>query len=135
MNLKRAFETIDRERLLEKMYQYGIRRRILKNSSNHIWIIENSRCDLIIHGLLLLTTEYGVPQGSILGPLLFIIYINDIIEVCPEGYNIKMFTDETLIYVSGESSANLEVKLITVFNIIEHWMNINKLKMNARKTK
>jgi len=46
-----------------------------------------------------------------------------------------MFADDTLIYVSGESSADLELKLYTVFNIIEHWMNINKLKTNARKTK
>jgi len=76
-----------------------------------------------------------VPQGSVLGPLLFILYINNIIEVCPDGCNIKMFADDTLIYVSGESSADLEVKLNTAFNIIEHWMNINKLKMNARKTK
>jgi len=72
-----------------------------------------------------------VPQCSLLGLLLFIVYI---IEVCPEGCNIKMFADNTLIYVSGESSADFEVKLNTAFNIIEHWMNINKLKMNARKT-
>jgi len=76
-----------------------------------------------------------VPQGSVLGPLLFILYINDIIEVCPVGCNIKMFADDTLIYVSGESNADLEVKLNTAFNVIESWMNMNKLKMNARKTK
>jgi len=46
-----------------------------------------------------------------------------------------MFADDTLIYVSRESSADLKVKLNTAFNIIENWMNINKLKMNARKTK
>jgi len=88
---------------------------------NHIWFE-------------LLTTEYGVPQGSVLKPLLFIVYINDIIEVCPEGCNIKKFADDTLIYVSGES-ADLEVKLNTAFNMIKHWMNINKLKMNAHKMK
>jgi len=48
----------------------------------------------------LLTTEYGVPQGSVLGSLLFIVYIKDIIQVCPEGCNIKMFADDTPIYVS-----------------------------------
>lgn len=73
MDLKRAFETIDRERLLEKLYQYGIKgvvlewfRSYLKNRTqqvryNDVWS-------------KLLTTEYGVPQGLILGPLLFIIY-------------------------------------------------------------
>jgi len=45
-----------------------------------------------------------------------------------------MFAD-MLIYVSGESNADLKIKLNTAFNIIEHWMNINKSKMNAHKTK
>jgi len=75
-----------------------------------------------------------VPQGSV-GLLLFIIYINDIIKVCPEGCNIKMFADDTLIYVAGDSSAELERKMNMVFNTVEKWMNINKLKMNAGKTK
>jgi len=47
-----------------------------------------------------------------LGPLLFIVYINDIIKVCPpEGCRIKMFADDMLIYVTGESSAELERKI------------------------
>lgn len=83
----------------------------------------------------LMITEYGVPQGSVLGPLLFIVYINDIIKICPEGCNIKMFADDTLIYVTGESSAELERKMNMSFNTVEEWMNVNKLKMNAEKTK
>lgn len=80
-------------------------------------------------------TEYGVPQGSVLGPLLFIIYINDLVEFCPEECNIKMFADDTLVYVSGESSAELERKMNMVLSIVEEWMSVNKLKMNANKTK
>jgi len=44
-----------------------------------------------------------------------------------------MCANDTLIYVSGESSAYLEVKLNMVFSVIEHWMNINKFKMNAKR--
>jgi len=134
MDLKRAFETIDRERLLEKLYQYGIRgtalewlRSYLKNRTQQVRF--NNEWST------LLTTEYGVPQGSVLGPLLFIIYINDIIKVCPEGCNIKMFADDTLVYVTGESSAELERKMNMAFVTVEKWMNTNKLKMNAGKTK
>jgi len=43
-----------------------------------------------------------MPQRSVLGPLLFIIYINDVIKICPDECNIKMFADDTLIYVSGD---------------------------------
>lgn len=134
MDLKRAFETIDRERLLEKLYQYGIRgtalewlRSYLKNRTQQVRF--NNEWST------LLATEYGVPQGSVLGPLLFIIYINDIIKVCPEGCSIKMFADDTLVYVTGESSAELERKMNMAFVTVEKWMNTNKLKMNAGKTK
>jgi len=78
-----------------------------------------------------------VPQGSVLGPLLFIIYINDIIKACSGKCkcNIKMFSDDTLIYVSGDGSEELQNKMNRTFLTIEKWMYVNKLKMNAEKTK
>ena len=134
MDLKRAFETIDRERLLGKLYQYGIRGKVLEWLNSYL---KNRTQQVRFNNKWskLMATEYGVPQGSVLGPLLFILYVNDIIKVCPEECKIKMFADDTLIYVEGESSAELEIKMNTVFIIVEKWMNINKLKMNAGKTK
>jgi len=66
-----------------------------------------------------LSIEYGIPQGFVLSSLLFIIYINDMIKICPEECNIKIFADDTLIYVTGESSTELENKMNMVFSIIE----------------
>lgn len=134
MDLKRAFETVDRERLLGKLYQYGIRGEVLEWFKSYLEgrtqkvKINNKESKLV-------TTEYGVPQGSVLGPLLFVVYINDIVKMCPEGCNIKMFADDTLVYVNGESCEELERKLNAVFAIVEEWMNVNKLKLNANKTK
>jgi len=82
-----------------------------------------------------LITEYGVPQGSVLGDLLFIVYINNIIKVCSEGCSIKVFADDTLIYVTKKSSAELEKKMNMIFSTVKKKMNANKLKMNAEKTK
>jgi len=80
-------------------------------------------------------TKYRVLQGSVLGPLLFTIYINDIVQICPEEYNIKMFADDTIIYVKRGGSEEIEKKLNRVLLIVENWLNVNKLKMNASKTK
>lgn len=134
MYLKRAFETIDRKRLLEKLYNYEFRGVVLEWFKSYL----NNRTQQIRFNnnwSKLLTTEYGMSQGSVLEPLLFIIYINDIIEVCLEEYGVKIFADDTLIYVVGESSAEIEQKMNTVFNVVERSMNVNKLKMNAGKTK
>jgi len=99
LDLKRAFETVDRTRLLEKLDQYGMRGKMLKwfktylsNRTQQIRV--NNQCSKCIK------TEYGVPQGSVLGPLLFTLYINDIVEFCPEECNIRMFADDTLVFVS-----------------------------------
>jgi len=59
--------------------------------------------------------------------------LSHIIKACK--CNIKMFADDTLIYVSGDGSEELQNKTNRTFLTIEKWMNINKLKMNAEKTK
>lgn len=134
MDLKRAFETIDRDILLDKLYQYGIRDRVLdwfrtylRNRTQQVRF--NDKWSEVI------SNEYGVPQGSVLGPLLFIIYINDIVNLCPEECSIKMFADDTVIYVPGKSSAEVERKMNMLLSIVEKWMERNKLKMNVEKTK
>lgn len=82
----------------------------------------------------LINTKYQISQGSALGLLLFITYMNDIVKLCPEECNIKMFANNTLIYVGG-SCEEIINELNVVFKVIERWMNVNKLKLNVSKMK
>lgn len=134
MDLKRAFETVDRERLLEKLDQIGIRGKVLEWLKTYL-SNRTQQVKFKNQYSKLKTIEHGVPQGSVLGPLLFTLYINDITKICPEESNVKLFADDTLIYVTGESCEELNRKLNNVFQIIEQWMISNKLKLNAEKSK
>ena len=79
-------------------------------------------CDLI-----------GVPQGSILGPLLFLIYVNDIGNSCHA--NILSFADDTTLYMSGSNLDQLYADANTQINSLLEWFCSNKLTLNAKKTK
>lgn len=134
MDLKRAFETVDRERLLEKLNQNGIRGKVLKWLKSYL---SNRTQQVRFNNKYskLMNIEHGVPQGSVLGPLLIILYINDITKICSEESNVELFADDTLIYVTGESCEELNRKMNNVLQIIEKWMTLNKLKLNTEKTK
>lgn len=76
----------------------------------------------------------GVPQGSILGPLLFLIYIDDIVEVIHNG-SVTMYAEDTTLYVSGTTLNDVQLKLQDDLNAIEKWIRDNRLQLNVDKTK
>jgi hypothetical protein len=78
--------------------------------------------------------EHGVPQGSILGPLLFSVMINDI-NLGLDSCNVLMYADDTTLYISGKNVEELKTKLQSDLNYINWWFGANKMKINMKKCK
>lgn len=76
----------------------------------------------------------GVPQGSILGPLLFLLYINDLPNIC-EDVNIDLYADDSTLHKSGDDISVIEEKLQYSLNMITKWCKINNMLLHPKKSK
>lgn len=127
IDLKKAFDTLDHGILISKLQTYGIRGVVLN------WIIsylENRQqyVEYIGHESKLETIQCGVPQGSVLGPKLFTLHINDL---CDESKILRfvLFADDTIFFVSRK---NLKILMKTIEQelfLLQKWFNKNKLIM------
>ena len=76
----------------------------------------------------------GVPQGSVLGPLLFLLFINDLPNCCPSG-KIRIFADDTTVFFHSNNIEDLISNAKTIMLQLNSWFDSNKLTLNATKSK
>ena len=133
INLKKAFDTVDFEILLKKENRAGIRDNTLKWCSSYL--MGRSQRTLA-NGTLSdsLPTSCGVPKGSVLGPLLFLVYINDL-QSAVANCNVKLYADDTVLYNFGNNVEDVTLNMQTSLNNFCQWCKVNKLTINTKKTK
>ena len=132
IDLQKAFDTVDHNILLEKLNHYGVRgkanewfRSYLNNRKQFVSISgQNSS---------LMEMKYGVPQGSVLGPLLFLIYINDLHQAIKYS-KTRHFADDTNLLISNSSLKQLKKHLNKDLKTLTTWLKANKISLNASKT-
>ena len=139
LDLSAAFDTVCHSRLLWKLKgQFGIEGNVLKwftsylnNRSFSVSIgkSRSKRCFLRI----------GVPQGSILGPILFILYTKGLEKIARKhGFWIHLYADDTQLYIEfnplSQHFMDIETKIIECLNEVKNWMIQNKLQLNQNKT-
>ena len=127
IDFRKAFDTVDHSILLQILYHYGIRGvaydwfcDYLKNRTQLVSYhnIQSNYADI----------SCGVPQGSILGPLLFLIYINDMAFVSTQLFSVLFADDTNMFGTDNDLEVNTELEKIV------KWLNANKLSLNIDKT-
>lgn len=134
IDMSKAFDTLNHNILINKLKHYGINNIALNLISSYL---TNRRQYVDFNGIEsnyeLLTT--GVPQGSVLGPLLFLIYINDIVKAS-KFFDYTLFADDTSLSTTLKIQENNPEHVINrELGCISEWLKANKLSLNVGKTK
>lgn len=136
IDLSKAFDTVSHEILLQKLERLGVRGTAgellgsyLSERPQQVFIDDKSGSAATSNWC---TVKCGVPQGSILGPLLFVVYMNDLRDNVDE--HIVSYADDTSVVVSGRSADDLKLKSTSALVKLKGWFDTNELTLNSDKT-
>ena len=132
LDLSKAFDTVNNLILLTKLSYYGV-----KNNENQ-WFksyLHSRKQRVFVNGVFsdTQTVNSGVPQGSILGPLLFLIYINDLVGAT-DYFSVRLFADDASLTASGKDLDVLIQQINLELPKIHNWLCANKLTLNLSKS-
>ena len=135
---QKVFDCVNHNIILAKLEFYGISgtanllmRSYLENRFQRVVIKDNMHS---ITTSARVKMEHGVPQGSVLGPLLFLIYINDLAQILRDIARPVLFADDTSIVISNGDMQEFKDNLKSVMDIAINWFQNNLLSMNYEKT-
>ena len=132
LDLKKAFDTVDHSILISKLAVYGIGGASIEwlksylTERNQKYFLNGSLSNNCV-------LSCGIPQGTILGPLLFLLYINDLPN-CLSHSQPRMYADDTHLTLAGNSADSIELNLNKDLASVSEWLIANKLTLNKSKT-
>ena len=133
LDLSKAFDTVNHSIVLSKLLSYGIQKPHIDWFKSYL---NKRKQRVFVNGNIsdIMSITSGVPQGSILGPLLFLIYINDFTQ-SSDFFSMRLFADDTSLTASAKNIDELLFEINKELPNIYDWLCANKLTLNLRKTK
>ena len=130
----KAFDSLDQNMLLAKLKMYGLSTKSLSFMTSYV---KNRFQCTKVNGYISsnMKLNYGTAQGSILDPMLFILYVNDLFVEIENQKSVLMYADDTLLINSGKTLHELIINSQLSLNIVANWCDLNKMSINIGKTK
>ena len=138
MNLSKTFDSVDRQTLLDKLEMMGFRgltleiiKSYLSNRQQRVIGEDTTSAEVIASEWQLI--KKGLPQGSLMGCILYILYCNDLPCVC--SYDLGMYADDTSVIIQTSDTNEMIEEISVSMQQLSTWFNQNNLKLNIEKTK